>query len=50
MVAQLTIPLIGIGAVVLNRAKIGKNCIISQPVTERKEIPDNSLVMGSPEK
>ena len=35
--------LIGIGAVVLNRAKIGKNCIIGAKslVTERKEIPDN---------
>ena len=44
--------LIGIGAVVLNRAKIGKNCIIGAKslVTERKEIPDNSLVMGSPGK
>ena len=44
--------LIGIGAVVLNRAKIGKNCIIGAKslVTERKEIPDNSLVMGSPAK
>ena len=43
--------LIGIGRV-LNRAKIGKNCIIGAKslVTERKEIPDNSLVMGSPGK
>ena len=32
--------------------KIGKNCIIGAKslVTERKEIPDNSLVMGSPGK
>ena len=42
--------LIGIGAVVLNKAKIGKNCIIGAKslITENKEIPDNSLVMGSP--
>ena len=44
--------LIGIGAVVLNKAKIGKNCIIGAKslITENKEIPDNSLVMGSPVK
>ncbi len=44
--------LIGIGAVILNRAKIGKNCIIgaNSLVTENKVIPDNSLVMGSPAK
>ncbi len=44
--------LIGIGAVILNRAKIGKNCIIGANalVTERTEIPDNSLVVGSPAK
>ena len=44
--------LIGIGAVVLGRAKIGKNCLIGANVliTEGKEIPDNSLVMGAPGK
>lgn len=44
--------LIGIGAVILNRAKIGKNCIVGANalVTERTEIPDNSLVVGSPAK
>ncbi len=44
--------LIGIGAVVLNRAKIGKNCLIGAKalVTEGKEIPDNSMVLGSPAK
>lgn len=44
--------LIGIGAVVLNHAKIGKNCIIGANalVTEGKQIPDNSLVVGSPAK
>lgn len=44
--------LIGIGAVVLNRARIGKNCIVGAHslVTEGKEFPDNSLIMGSPAK
>ena len=44
--------LIGIGAVVLGRAKIGKNCLIGANtlITEGKEIPDNSLVMGQPGK
>ena len=44
--------LIGIGAVILNKVKIGKNCIIGAKalITENKEIPDNSLVMGSPGK
>jgi len=42
--------LIGIGAVVLNRAKIGKNCIVgaNSLVTEGKEFPDYSMIMGSP--
>jgi carbonic anhydrase/acetyltransferase-like protein (isoleucine patch superfamily) len=44
--------LIGIGAVVLNRAVIGKNCIIGAKalIPEGKIIPDNSLVMGAPGK
>lgn len=44
--------LIGIQAVILNRAVIGRNCIIGAGalITEGKEIPDNSLVMGSPGK
>ncbi|MNN35437.1 2,3,4,5-tetrahydropyridine-2,6-dicarboxylate N-acetyltransferase [compost metagenome] len=44
--------LIGINAVVLNGAKIGKNCIIGANalIPEGKEIPDGSLVMGSPGK
>ena len=44
--------LIGISAVILNNAKIGKNCIIGAKslITENKVIPDNSLVMGSPGK
>ncbi|PKM31270.1 MAG: gamma carbonic anhydrase family protein [Gammaproteobacteria bacterium HGW-Gammaproteobacteria-11] len=42
--------LIGINAVVLNGAKIGKHCIIGANalVPEGKEIPDGSLVVGSP--
>lgn len=44
--------LIGMGATVLNGAKIGKQCLIGAGalVTEGKEIPDGSLVMGSPAK
>jgi carbonic anhydrase/acetyltransferase-like protein (isoleucine patch superfamily) len=44
--------LIGIKAVVLNRARIGKNCIVgaNSLVTEGKVFPDNSLIMGSPAK
>ena len=42
--------LIGINAVVLNGAKIGKECLIgaNSLVTEGKDIPDRSLVLGSP--
>ncbi|MBV8683143.1 MAG: gamma carbonic anhydrase family protein [Caulobacteraceae bacterium] len=44
--------LIGIGSVVLSGAKIGRQCIIgaNSLITEGKEIPDRSLVMGSPGK
>ena len=44
--------LVGINAVVLNGAKIGKHCIIgaNSLIPEGKEIPDGSLVMGSPGK
>ncbi|NNE51407.1 MAG: gamma carbonic anhydrase family protein [Sulfitobacter sp.] len=44
--------LIGMGATILNGAKIGKNCLIGAGalITEKKEIPDGSLVMGSPGK
>lgn len=44
--------LIGMNAVILNHAKIGNNCIIGANalITEGKEIPDGSLVMGSPGK
>ena len=42
--------LIGIGATILNGAKIGKNCIIGAHalITENKEIPDGSMVVGAP--
>ncbi len=44
--------LIGMGAVILNGARIGRNCLIGAGalITEGKEIPDGSLVMGSPGK
>lgn len=44
--------LIGMGAIVLDGAKIGKNCIIGAGalVTGGTEIPDGSLVVGSPAK
>ena len=44
--------LIGINAVVLNGAKIGKNCLIGANalIPERMEIPDGSMVLGSPGK
>lgn len=42
--------LIGMGATVLSYARIGDNCIIGAGslITERKVIPPNSLVVGSP--
>lgn len=44
--------LIGINSVILNGARIGRNCLIgaNSLITENKEIPDGSLVMGSPAK
>lgn len=44
--------LVGIGAVVLNGAKVGKGCLIGANalVPEGMEIPDYSLVVGSPAK
>ncbi|WP_371224157.1 gamma carbonic anhydrase family protein [Roseovarius sp. 2305UL8-3] len=44
--------LIGMGATVLNGATIGRNCLIGAGalITEGKDIPDGSLVMGSPGK
>ena len=42
--------LIGIKSVILNGAKIGKNCVIgaNSLIPENKVIPDGSMVMGSP--
>jgi carbonic anhydrase/acetyltransferase-like protein (isoleucine patch superfamily) len=42
--------LVGMGAVVLNGARIGRNCLLGAGalVGEGKEIPDGSLVLGSP--
>lgn len=42
--------LIGMGATILNRVKIGRNCLVGANalVTEGKEFPDNSLIVGSP--
>lgn len=44
--------LIGIGSIVLNHAKIGKDCIVgaNSLVTEGKEFPDGVLIVGSPAK
>lgn len=44
--------LIGINAVVLNGCVIGRNCIIGANalLPEGRQIPDNSLVVGSPGK
>ena len=44
--------LIGINSVILNGAKIGKHCLIgaNSLIAEGKEIPDGSMVMGSPGK
>ena len=44
--------LIGMGATVLNRARIGASCIVGANalVTEGKEFPDFSLIVGAPAK
>ena len=44
--------LVGIGAIVLNRAVVGKNCLVGAGalVPEGKTIPDGSLVLGVPAK
>ena len=44
--------LIGIGSTILNKTKIGKNCIVGANtlIAENKVIPDRSLVLGSPGK
>lgn len=42
--------LIGIGSSVLNGAKIGRDCLVGAHalVTENKEFPDRSLILGAP--
>lgn len=44
--------LIGMGAVVLDGARIGQQCLVGAKalVTQRAEIPDGSLALGSPAK
>lgn len=44
--------LIGIQAVILNNARIGRNCLVGAGaiVTEGKEFPDGSLIIGAPAK
>lgn len=44
--------LVGMNAVVLNHANIGRNCLIGANalVTEGMVVPDDSLVLGSPAK
>jgi carbonic anhydrase/acetyltransferase-like protein (isoleucine patch superfamily) len=44
--------LVGMGATILNGAKIGRSCLIGANalITESKEFPDNSLIVGSPAK
>ena len=42
--------LIGIQAVILNRARIGRHCLVGAGalVTEGKEFPDGALIVGAP--
>jgi len=44
--------LIGNGAIVLDRARIGRHCLIAAGtlVTPDREVPDDSVVMGTPGK
>ncbi len=44
--------LVGMGAIILNGARIGRDCLIGAGalITEGKEIPDGSLIVGSPGK
>ena len=40
------------GTTILNGAKIGSNCLVGANalITERKEFPDNSVILGAPAK
>ena len=42
--------LIGMGAILLNGSRVGSNCVVGAGalIGERKVIPDNALVVGSP--
>ena len=44
--------LIGMGAIVLNGAKIGSDCIVGAGalVTGKMDAPDGSMILGSPAK
>jgi carbonic anhydrase/acetyltransferase-like protein (isoleucine patch superfamily) len=44
--------LIGIGSTLLNRSRVGSNCIVGAHslITEGKEFPDGVLILGSPAK
>ena len=44
--------LIGIGSTILNRARVGRNCVVGAHalITEGKEFPDGVLIIGSPAK
>ena len=44
--------MVGMGSVILDGAKIGKQCLIGAGslVTKHMEVPDGSLVLGSPAK
>lgn len=44
--------LIGMGSIILNKARIGKHCLVGARslVTEGKSFPDGSLILGSPAK
>lgn len=44
--------LVGIGSTILNGARIGSNCVVGAHalVTEGKEFPDGSLIIGAPAK
>ncbi len=42
--------LIGIGSTILNGAKVGNDCVVGAHtlITENKEFPDGSLILGAP--
>jgi len=42
--------LVGMGSTLLNRSRVGKNCLIgaNSLISEGKEFPDGSLIVGAP--